>query len=228
MMNCRQVEDLAPLYVAGALRAREASDLEAHLAGCALHAESLATLRDIAYAPASDIEEVALPPALKGRIMAAVRDDAAVEQASRREKKRPFWLQRRLAVAGAVAVVVLALAGALAWDLTLRSDGHADEETFAVALRGDSGASGAYYYSEGLEGVIFAEGLSPLPADRTYQVWAQYHGSTVNCGLLAVAQTGPAFARMMAEMPRDSRIFVTVEPAGGSAQPTGATVLSNR
>jgi anti-sigma-K factor RskA len=228
-MNCRQVEDLAPLYVAGALRSTDARALEAHIEGCLLHADSLATLREVAYAPAGAIEAIALPRDLKARIMTAVRDEAAAEEASSRtERHGAAWPRPKLALAGAVAIAVLVLAGLLAWNLAPRSGSHGDSENFAVALQGPGGASGAYYYAEGLEGAIFVDGLAPLPEDRTYQVWATSNGSTINCGLLAVAQMGTAFARMTYEMPRDARIFVTVEPFGGSAQPTGATVLSNR
>ena len=131
----------------------------------------------------------------------------------------------RFALAGAVAAIALLVAG-VAWELGPRSEPAHESENYAVSLRSESGASGTYSYTEDKGGAIFVDGLAPLPGDKTYQVWATSNGATTNCGLLAVAQTGPAFARMTAEMPRDAHIFVTVEPAGGSAQPTGTTVLS--
>src|SRR5581483_3029100 len=225
-MNCRQVEDLAPLYVAGALRKPDVTAFEAHVAACPLHEESLVALREVAYAHAGGFEDVSLPPSLKDRIMAAVREDAA--RTPRPAKTPSGWLRPRLAFAGVAAVLVLALAAFLTWDLALRSDSSTHHDTFAIALQGPGGASGTYHYTEGQEGSLSVRGLPSLPADQAYLVWASANGYTWLCGRLTVPASGLAFARMQEEMPRDARIFVTVEAAGGSTYPTGATVLSNR
>jgi anti-sigma-K factor RskA len=218
-MNCTQVEDLAPFYVAGALSANEAALVQSHLAGCKLHEASLAALAVAAAVNPSAIEPMKTPPALKTRLMTAVREDAAPSPTYRRLSiPKP-------ALAGAFAVALLVIAGLLAWNLQLRGDTN-HNEAFAAALQGPNGGSGVFYYNELLEGVIYVEGLTPPPAGQTYQVWAMTKDGPHNCGLLSVTSAAPAFARMKGDVAPGDRVFVTLEPSGGSAAPLGPRVLT--
>lgn len=75
--------------------------------------------------------------------------------------------------------------------------------------------------------VIFASNLPALPPGRTYQVWVVTARDRVSAGVAAPDTTG----RMSGVFatPRDIdppvAVAVTIEPAGGVAQPTGAFYL---
>jgi anti-sigma-K factor RskA len=76
--------------------------------------------------------------------------------------------------------------------------------------------------------VLTTEELPALPSDRTYQAWVRHGERWTSLGTFAVDGSGRA--RLIAEndalaQPPEA-IEVTVEPAGGSAAPGGAVVLT--
>jgi anti-sigma-K factor RskA len=77
-------------------------------------------------------------------------------------------------------------------------------------------------------GMIFtADGLPALPAGKTYQLWVIAEGKPVSVGVFAPDASGRVHAMMatpaIAVMP--SAVAVTLEPAGGLAQPSTAPIL---
>jgi anti-sigma-K factor RskA len=77
-------------------------------------------------------------------------------------------------------------------------------------------------------GMIFtADGLPALPAGKTYQLWVIAEGKPVSVGVFAPDASGRVHAMMdtpaIATMP--SAVAVTLEPAGGLAQPSTAPIL---
>ncbi len=80
-LSCEEVHDLAPGFVLGALEPAEMAAVRAHLAGCPnAHAE-FAELGGVVPYLADSLEPVAPPPALRGRIVAAVAAEAATRTA---------------------------------------------------------------------------------------------------------------------------------------------------
>jgi anti-sigma-K factor RskA len=77
------------------------------------------------------------------------------------------------------------------------------------------------------EALFYAFGLSPLPQDKTYQLWYIAAGKPVSAGTFAVDPRGTASLRVdRVGDPRSIQAWaVTVEPRGGVPQPTGAMVL---
>jgi anti-sigma-K factor RskA len=70
-----------------------------------------------------------------------------------------------------------------------------------------------------------AAGLEPLTSDQTYQVWGIESGRPTSLGLLGPAPDGEALGAVRADLSSVDSLAVTVEPAGGSAQPTTTPVL---
>ena len=70
--------------------------------------------------------------------------------------------------------------------------------------------------------------LPPLPPDRAYQVWLISGNRRFSAGLFTVDSTGYGQVFVIPAVPFDEidAIGVTVEPEGGSLDPTGANVLS--
>jgi anti-sigma-K factor RskA len=225
VLTCEEVEELAPFYIAGALGRGEAGAIEHHFASCGNHVETFAGLQTTDRF-SSDIARGELPPLLKSRLMAAIRSEAGVERAvpSGWQSATHLWAAPRLAF---VAAVVIAFLGLLVWNLNLQSS--RDDGAFAIALVGDNGASGTVFYRPGVEmGVIAVEGLAKAPDGLTYQVWAALGNGARSCGLLSVTDGSPTAARMEGDVGRKQLVFVTIEPMGGSAKPSGPTVLTTK
>ncbi len=69
--------------------------------------------------------------------------------------------------------------------------------------------------------------LPPLPADQVYQVWLFKEGQRYSAGTLTVDSTGYGQAAIIPVAPlfEFDAIAITIEPAGGSPRPTGASVM---
>lgn len=226
-MRCKEVEELAGAYALNALPRGEQAEVERHLAGCTRH-PSIASLRLTAEALAMTAPEMEPPVALKARLMDAVRAEAAAPpQPVRRRATGRGLLDRifgvfRMPVAGyglaaALAVVVAVL---------LVSGGGGGEDTVVRNFDSD-GVSGRVVYvpDEGVA-VMTVDGLSPPAAGKTYQVWAITEGTPASIGFLDVDPEGPATAAMQVQLHEGQVIAVTVEPDGGSPQPTSDPIFA--
>jgi anti-sigma-K factor RskA len=90
-------------------------------------------------------------------------------------------------------------------------------------------ALGIIYLSSDNEQVLMIlHGLSPLPPDKTYQLWLiPTDQSPVPAGLVTIQSQEPTL--MLAQVPPQAREFsavgISIEPSGGSLAPTGPIVL---
>lgn len=75
-------------------------------------------------------------------------------------------------------------------------------------------------------GILLASNLTPLPADRQYELWVFLKGKPVNAGVFDVDPSGRAlFESTEFPEPQAEAFAVTVEPRGGVPAPTGPIVL---
>ncbi|HYF61521.1 MAG TPA: anti-sigma factor [Herpetosiphonaceae bacterium] len=164
-----------------------------------------------------------------------------------------FWQRLRHALAprrrwaGALmALLLIAAIGLGGWNLALRRDAGiarravaehqeltallANPATRLVALAptGDpAGRTQVLVNLERDEGYLVADGLAPLPAGRTYQLWMIADGVPASMGTFDVDAQGAA-AILMHGLPAPGAanlLGITVEPSGGSAQPTTTPIL---
>jgi anti-sigma-K factor RskA len=79
----------------------------------------------------------------------------------------------------------------------------------------------------GQSAVLVIAGLPPLEAGRTYQVWLIDGGTPVSAGLLTVDENGQAVFIVSSESEIGSfnSLGISIEPEGGSMQPTGDIVV---
>jgi len=155
-----------------------------------------------------------------------------VEAPSRAGWRLPVWTGW---AAAAVAVLVLAVVGVYALGLqsqvneanqraALLSDAiaaySAPGSQTAVLEDPSSDASGfAAVTADGTAYVVMA-GLPPAPAGQTYQGWYIVNGAPVSAGLVTVGPDGLMLMTDSQPAPGTSAVAFTVEPAGGSDQPT--------
>ncbi len=78
------------------------------------------------------------------------------------------------------------------------------------------------------EAVLLAAGLAPAPEGKVYEAWVIAGGAPVPAGTFQVDADGKAVLRLpTVEETRSVKTFaVTIEPAGGTAAPTGPMVLA--
>ncbi|WP_062946903.1 anti-sigma factor [Brachybacterium sp. sponge] len=95
----------------------------------------------------------------------------------------------------------------------------ADDASRLSVPVGDGGSLELMYSREQQAMIVQPDGLEALPADRTYQVWMIEGDEITSAGLLE----DPSAAMMHpGAIPEGVVVGLTVEPAGGSDQPTMA------
>lgn len=228
LIKCEEVDELLAAYALDALTQEEKSEVAEHLGACDKHPEA-AELIGVAGAIALAAPEREPPPGLKARIMAQVHADAAQQPAAADTatgfagRIRAFFRSSFLgyAVSGAAVVAVIVAA---VWFGLMEGDDNG-ETTYALSGEGD--VSGELTIADDVPAFLTAEGLDSLTEDETYQVWAiDDQGTPTSAGFLAVTATGLATAIIQADLSEAASVAVTVEPAGGSPQPTSDPILS--
>lgn len=147
------------------------------------------------------------------------------EVAVARQRRRTRWLG---VVAAAALVIAVALGG---WGYSLQQDRQAqvaqqhaeaellsapDVQVHAVTLA--DGSTGSYVVSPSQDrGLFTSSATSSAPQGHTYQVWTVHDGQAVGSGLFE----GDGQIRIWIENVSGAEaVAITIEPAGGSRQPT--------
>lgn len=225
------LRELVAVHALGALDRADAGAVDAHLARCAeCRAELYATSEAVLLLAAS-VEGPEPPPALRARILA----EASAPRRRRLPRLAAPRLLRppRLALAGLAATAALAAVVAVdARDDLARVRGDAAQDRVALAALRDAERVAPLLDGTGVRvgsvvvpragAPILVAALPPLPPDRTYQAWALPAGGTpVSLGL--VDPDGPTALATAGDAPT---LALSVEPAGGSAQPTTAPAFA--
>ncbi|GHF47326.1 anti-sigma-K factor RskA [Amycolatopsis bartoniae] len=225
-MTTPDVHLLTGAYAMDALDELERRQFERHLAECPSCTQEVAELRATTARLGLAVSQPP-PPALKSRVLAQVaetRQDPPLTlgRTSRR------WGTRLMAVAAAVAVAVAAGLGVLAVRTadqltTARSElAQSQAQQTAIAellsapdLRAVPSRNGSVMVSQRLNrGLLLATGMPATPPGKAYQAWAIAGGTPRSIGLFG--GTPLLFDGLQGVQ----QIAMTVEPAGGSPQPT--------
>lgn len=77
------------------------------------------------------------------------------------------------------------------------------------------------------QGMLVASDLPRLEPGRAYQVWLRGKDGVINAGLLRIDDRGTGYAVLDPAVPLDhfEAVGISLEPAGGSEQPTGPRIL---
>ena len=239
--------DLLPAYALGALDSEEAAQVEAHLAVCETCRAELRAYESVVGDLALAVPQVEPPPALKQRILTGVAPAPRIEPARAPASPRSSWLQRLLvglrtpgyALAGAGAILILLL---LASNLVLLSRIQTLKRQLAmtqplptVVLHGSEIAPQAravlVLSEDGEHGALIVDDLPPLDPEHAYQLWLiKPDGQRDSGAVFNVDENG--YVTLMVKNPMPFKEYaafgVTIEPMGGSPQPTGPNVLKGQ
>jgi len=238
-MDDKTFEDLKDAHVLGALSDDERAAVEAYLA---LHPERQAEIDDLAglagllaLAP----PEHEPPTDLRRRVMRVVESEAVRPRAARRQASS--WFGRlgdlRNVALGAAALLVV---GLLSWNVLLQGNvqdlrGEVEEarteeraqEVREIELGGawaEQGARAEVMALKDDRAMLVVEDMPSMPEGRTGQVWVIHDERPIPGGLLDPSGNMAATA-ITAPLRGADAIAVTVEPAGGSDEPTSDPVL---
>lgn len=226
------INSLIAAYAIGAVPEDEIPAIRAHVMSCdecfaeaESYAASLAVMADL-------VEPVALPKGFEDRVLAEIRQSGQTEAADRATRRAPKparrWLVSGLAtaLAAVAAVAVISLVQVVNVQNQYRDVVAAlVDDSNALTLRGPGGAQGAIA-STGDGSILVALELGEAPAGSDYQLWLMRDG---------VPEPADTFDAdedvVIVESSRSLEGFdgaaVTVEPEGGSEQPTTDPVLSS-
>ncbi len=226
-----EYKDLVVAYVLGALSPDELAEVADHIASCATCLEEARVHLQVTDELALTVDPVPLPAGFVDGVLALAqrRDPAPTETPeSAGAQVLPF---RRRALGGALAAAAAVVIGVLgAGFLDARSDLQRSRQVITTLtaasgldLSGAGGSEGQMVPS-GDEALFVAAGLPEPPAGHTYQLWALQDARPRSLGTFGVEE-GQAVVRIDDPVEGVDAMAVTVEPEGGSAQPSTDPVM---
>jgi len=164
---------------------------------------------------------------------------------SAQSKAQARWFQKPVAFLAAAAAVVAVFLGASSLTGML-NNGNQVQQALALAsinaqpdvqrstvpllanVDGDNSSTATLVWSENIgESVLLVNGLEQLPEDKVYELWyIDGDGSPISAGLFTIPDSGHTYSVLEGEMTAGATVGVTVEPAGGSKQPTTEPVIA--
>ncbi|MFC3979929.1 anti-sigma factor [Streptosporangium jomthongense] len=220
---------------------------ERHLAGCAECAQEVAGFTEAAARLGLAVAAEP-PPGLRTRVLAEIHQvrqlppvlpPAAPSRRLRGIRWRPW--SAAVSVAATLAVVAGLGVSTVQARQELAQARRAEQRIAAVLGADDARAvttpattpsagggrgRGTVVLSRSQGALVFwAAGLGDPPAGRVYQLWQLAPGRITSAGLLASSGSGgtvPVLSALGADV---GQVGVTVEPAGGSRQPTSTPLL---
>jgi anti-sigma-K factor RskA len=188
--------DLTAAYALDALAPDEAEAYERHLGQCEECRVQLAELNETA----ANLAFAAVAPAPPARLRASILDAAAAERTNVVPLLRRRWVSRGLAVA---AAAVVAIAVGLGVSLSQSSQ----TRTYTLTVGPNRTAT------------LHVTGLPAAPRGKTYEAWViPARGLPKPAGLFHSGEN--ATVQLRGTVPQNATVALTVEPAGGSKQPT--------
>lgn len=188
------------------------------------------------------------PPELRERVLAAVPRTRQLPPAGFRLLARTGMRARvrrlplsRAGLSASVLAVVAAIAFLVVTQVStsrqLNQSQAANRSIAAVLGAPDAriesaqatvgGTVTAVMSSSEREAVVTTAGIPSLPEAQVYQLWVMTAaGAATPAGLLVVTSSGSAVPVLAADVQPGDRLGITVEPAGGTKQPTTAPIVT--
>ena len=235
-MDHERFDELKDAYVLGALPEVERRELEEYLAAHPERQAEIVELGSVASLLALSPQEQDPPSSLRRNIMSVVEAEAQRPAAGRRTWFADIgeFLRLRNLALGAAALLVV---GLFSWNMVLQ--GEVQDLQGKVETRQDSPVSRMVALEESGaaqrvqaevmildedRAVLMVENMPPPPEGKTYQVWI-IEGDDPQPSTLFEPREEPVAAVVEDPLDEADAIAVTVEPEGGSQQPTTDPML---
>lgn len=250
-MTDQHVDELIDLYALGALEPGEQAAVDEHLDDCVRCRAQLEEAKRLVMMFAWTPDQHDPPPALRSKVMQRVSHLQRLQGQSQRSwwerLALPQWLrspQFGMQLSGAL-VLLAALLGwrlsALQSEVTSLRTQIAEQQSLVAVLyepdtrivplvtANDPATTHGYllFDPEQQQAVIKSTALAALPQDQTYQLWLIDGNQPESVGLLDTSSDGRGTAEVLAQRPLSQyqAFGISIEPAGGSAQPTTTPIV---
>ncbi|GAB4416844.1 MAG: anti-sigma factor [Anaerolineae bacterium] len=231
------VLELLPAYALGSLDPAEHIAVSKHAQNCPVCAAELAAYQAVVAELALAVPD-ALPSAdLKRQLLARAQKAPSIPAGQPRPNRWQRWpqLSQRAVLAWGIAsfllILVLTASNFLLWQRLTRLEAVTRSGGMrAIPLTGLApGAAGFVLIgADGQNGAFVVDDLPPLEPNYQYQLWLLQNGYRTSGAVFSVDEYGYGGGRIRA--PKNlfeySGCDVSVEPAGGSSEPTGEKVLA--
>uniref|UniRef100_UPI00117B0733 anti-sigma factor n=1 Tax=Leifsonia sp. NCR5 TaxID=1978342 RepID=UPI00117B0733 len=155
-------------------------------------------------------------------------------------KARSRWFTRPISIAAAAAAaVVLFLGGTFLGSSLAGNNSFQQQQASALAQINaapdaqratadvSGGGTATLVWSGKLgKSALVANDLPALPSDKTYELWYIRGGEATPAGTMKPADTGSTWRVLTGTMQAGDTVGVTVEPRGGSDQPTTSPIVA--
>lgn len=229
----RRLEE-AVAYALGSLDPEQVDDFKEHLKSCKRCQEELRRLAPAVRALPEAVEPRTPPPAIKERLMAAVRADVEAEERRTRAERRQeraatgggfsAWLEA-LRVGGlttkplvALALVILVVAGGIGYAVGT-GGGNDHTHTWEIKAEENNGIE-AKVVREGEKGELHLAGLKQLPKGKVLEAWVEREGKVEPVPALFAPDKAGNASTTIGSLEDVSAVMVTREPEGGSKAPS--------
>ncbi|TFC37664.1 anti-sigma factor [Cryobacterium sp. TMT2-42-4] len=193
----------------------------------------LAATPQLAPRPAGQTAPATPAPRVPAPIQGATAAGSATERARLR------WFQRPVGVLAAAAAAVALFAGGTFVGQSLESDQFEQDQAAglvqitaaadiqrASATTADGQEATLVWSEESGLSALLVDDLPDLPSDRDYQLWYIGGSGAVPAGIFDSSGTGTVWRVLDGSLTAGDTIGVTVEPKGGSEQPTSDPILA--
>jgi anti-sigma-K factor RskA len=217
-----------------------------HLSRCQSCASEVRGFREVATAMAfAAVDPSTEPPAeLRDRVLAAVArtrqlpPEIRTHVRARRTRTRMPWVPWLSGVVATASIVVAVLFGfAQAHTQDELNQVRAENQAISLILSAPKAKLLTYPVTNGGEATVVlaadrhelavvTNGLPALPPGKVYQLWLIGKPTITSAGLLPPAKDGQTPAVLATGVVKGDALGLTVEPAGGSAQPTTKPILA--
>jgi anti-sigma-K factor RskA len=225
-----ELHTLSGAYAIDALSPEEAEEFRKHLAACTACCDEVRELREAAALMGAS-EASIVPTHLKAKIMAAADRTPQMPPRVRHLRSVPGnkWAPRLLAAA---AAVILAVAAGIGYN-AMQQPEHVMAAPVAQVFNASDAHQATVKTTNGGEisvatspslgkMAVETDDLPDLGSSQVYQLWTLTDGRAASAGLLEDPDAGAAMA-----LPESgTAVAITIEPAGGSDQPTTDPIMS--
>lgn len=235
-MTASDLHSLTGVYAVDALDRGERQVFETHLDDCPICREEVDELSATTSRLASAVSATA-PAALRGRVIEQVARTRQLPPVSSpvrlSARRRPRWWQQPASAAAALLLVVSGGLAIYAVDQDRRADEARQQADRVAAVATDpdrvertvpaeEGGTATVVAADGTA-IFRTAGLATLDEGLAYQLWVLRGEEALSAGVLG---RGGRLAAVVDDMEPSDSLGLTVEPDGGSAQPTSPVVLT--
>lgn len=248
MTSDKELGNLSGSYALNGLDAADLAEFETHLQQSQATRDEVTELTDTAVLLGLAVEPVQPSAGLKASIMdqldahpqlpvASTVATAAFESPAGR-KAQARWFTRPVTALAAVAAAIALFVGGGVVTTSLAQNSFAQQQADQLAAinsaddaqrasvdLADGGTATLVWSNTLLSSALIVDGLAPLPADRTYELWYINDAGARPAGTFGVAGSGSTWRVLDGTMKAGDTVGVTVEPRGGSDAPTTDPVV---